>query len=458
MANTTIEEHENGITSEWVQRIGTLFYLVDPSKSTFKDPKEVPQYINEALPLFIALALLETAIRYLQGKKVRWNELFCSGGIGLLYMAIDFVCGAIMLLGYEWLYARRFLDLPWNSVYTWTGAFFLVDICYYWLHRAHHEVNILWAVHQVHHSGEDFNFGIPMRNSILQRAVSFGFYQPLALLGFPFPTILTHVALNFLFQFWVHTELISTVGPLEWIFNTPSHHRVHHGANKWCLDKNYGSVLIIWDRIFGTFQEEKHNEEIVYGLTSQPQSHNALWHQVFHFVDIYDKYKSMSTWTDKMKALFYGPGWFPGTHRLGDPDTFPDIKAPRAKYDPQLPKWQLVYIFTHLMLAGLVLYVFIIYRQDLSWSTVILCLVFFISSAGILTSMLDAWKWAPMMEASRCAMFIVAFTHLNPMANIPVANTAITGFFTISALFWISQSMGMDKVWVSLSLLNEYDM
>ncbi|XP_047499114.1 alkylglycerol monooxygenase-like [Penaeus chinensis] len=152
-----------------------------------------------------------------------------------------------------------------------------------WRNPNQPKINFLWAVHQIHHSSEDFTLSTALRLSVFQRLVHFGFYQPLALLGIPKTSVLVHMGFNYLFQFWVHTEVIRKLGPIEWVFCTPSSHRVHHGANKWCLDKNYGSLLIIWDRIFGTFQEEKEDEEIVYGLVEQPQSMNSVWHEVGHW-------------------------------------------------------------------------------------------------------------------------------------------------------------------------------
>lgn len=450
------KETTSNMVSSLIQRIGTLFYMVDPGSSTFKDAKEVPKYIHEAVPLFVVLMLLEAGIHYLRGQKIRFNELLSCGGLGLLHLATDFIASAMMLFGYEWLYDRRLMDLPWDSLSTWIGAFFLVDFCYYWIHRANHEVNILWAVHQVHHSAEDIHFGVPMRNHILQRVASFGFYQPLALLGFPFPTILTHVALNFLFQFWLHTDIIKSLGPFEYILNTPSHHRVHHGVNKWCLDKNYGSVLIIWDLLFGTFAKERDNEEIIYGLTDQPQSHNVIWHQVYYFRYMYEKVTSMNTWKDKLKTIFFGPGWNPGTSRLGDPDAYPDIKGPRAKYDPQLPYWHLGYLIIHSLIASVAQYIFCMHVQDLSWPTIAVYQLFFFTSVGILSSMLDSWKWAPILEVMRCAA-IVAYTHTYPVTVIPFVDTLLTATYTLSTILWISQSIAMDKALISIVELDKFE-
>ncbi|KAF2358769.1 Fatty acid hydroxylase, partial [Trinorchestia longiramus] len=149
-----------------------------------------------------------------------------------------------------------------------------------WLPVVLSEANVGWGAHQVHHSSEDYNLSTALRQSVFQKFFSFGFYLPLALVGVPLPAVLVHLQFNLLYQFWIHTEVVTTLGPLEWVLNTPSHHRVHHGSDPWCLDKNYAGFLIIWDRLFGTFEPERPDEKINYGLVDQPQTFNIAWLQV----------------------------------------------------------------------------------------------------------------------------------------------------------------------------------
>ncbi|XP_045602620.2 alkylglycerol monooxygenase [Procambarus clarkii] len=422
------------------QRVGSLLYLVHPNTTTFTHLHLVPDYVHQAVPLFVFFISLEVAVRYLLGKPARMNQIFSSIGVGILHEATGFMASWIALIGYQWLYQYRLLDLPWASPYTWFGALVFVDFCYYWIHRANHELNILWAVHQVHHSSEDYNLATAVRLSVLQRAAHFGFYQPLALLGFPLPTVVVHVAFNYLFQFWVHLEYVGSLGPIGWVFMTPSYHRVHHGANKWCLDKNYASVFIIWDRIFGTFESERDNEEIVYGLTQQPQTHNVLWHEFYYFVEIYHKARSMTSWGDFLRALFYGPGWAPGTPRLGDPDTFTDVRAPRAKYDPQVPLWQFVYVTTHMILAFLLQQLMIMNYKTCSWEMILTCLIFIYATVGVTSAMYDGWLWAPVAEAARCAA-VIAYSSTSPITALPNIDTALFVCFAASFLFWTSTGL-----------------
>lgn len=425
-------------TTRILQRVGTFFYLVDPNTAVFQDPKQVPNYINEAVPIFIFLTVVEFLATLLQGKELRINSILSSSGMGIIHQASDIMYGFVMLMGYEWLYERRLMDIPWDSMYAWFAVFILVDFIYYWEHRAKHEVNFLWGAHQVHHSSEDFHYPVALRNSMLHKIVSFGFYHPLALLGFPLSIVKVHAGLNLLFQFWIHTEYIGKLGPIEWIFNTPSHHRVHHGANKWCLDKNYASVFILWDRMFGTFQAERPDEKIVYGLTNQPQKYNVIWHQFFHFVDMYHKAREMKTWGDVLKVIFYGPGWNPGTPRLGDPSTLKDNPV-RTKYDNKLPLWQSAYILLHILMTAAVQFTISKQIQNLSWMSIIMAQVFIFTAVTNVTSMSDKWKWAPIVEATRCAFF-VTYSQINPMTNIPIVDKTVTVFLSISALIWVSYS------------------
>lgn len=433
------------------QKLGSLFYIVSPNATMFEHVSEIPNYVDDAGLIFSAFMLFEAIIRWFQGKEIRFNESLCSLGIGILHEATIFFSGTVMFFGYEWLYQYRFLTLPWNSLYTWFAAFVFIDFIYYWIHRANHEINILWVAHQVHHSSEDYNLTVAVRLSVFQRAAYLGFYQPLALLGFPFTMVIVHAAFNYLFQFWVHTDLFKNTGPLGYIIMSPSHHRVHHGSNKWCLDKNYASVFVLWDRIFGTFEPEREEEEIVYGLTDQPQSHSAIYMEFFYFKIIYEKVKSMSTWGDKLKALFYGPGWAPGTHRLGDPDTFPDIKAPRAKYDPSMPLWTAYYLIAHSFLLFLAQQLMNHQLQNSSWATIITFLGGIFISVGVFGGIIDKRWWAPLVETARCAAYI-AYASTTPVTEIPLVNTALMTYFSASMLLWTCLSIQVLSVILKQSL------
>ncbi|KAK7084226.1 hypothetical protein SK128_005488 [Halocaridina rubra] len=424
-----------------LKRVGTFFYLVDPSTSKFQDEKDVPNYINEGIPVFLSMLVLEYIFSYLRGRnKARLGDAATSSGHGLVYETSKVVTRGAELVAYNWLFEYRFFDLDWSSPFTWIIAALGVDLGFYWYHRATHEVSLFWAAHQVHHSSEDFNLSTALRQSIFQRAITVFFYNPLALLGVPLPAVFVHIQLNLLFQFWIHTECVKKLGPLEWIFNTPSHHRVHHGANKYCLDKNYAGVLIIWDRMFGTFQEEKDDEEIVYGVVDQPQSFNVLWLQVYYYGVVFRKAISMETWGDSLKAIFYGPGWFPGSPRLGDMEAVPDVKGQRVKYDPQLPFWHEIYISLHFFLALAFQQILVSKIATFTWYTAIIYMVFILVSISMIGAMYDGRWWAPLAEAVRCTGYVFYARQSSVFGNSTVDFLFVL-YFGFSAIIWASQSL-----------------
>ena len=187
------------------------------------------------------------------------------------------------------------------------GAIAAWDFVYYWNHRAMHESRWLWAVHVVHHSSERYNLSTALRQPV---ADAFGMFVPMGLLawaGFRPELIETARGVNLLYQFWIHTEAIGRLGPAEEVLNTPSHHRVHHGSNRRYIDRNHGSILITWDRLFGTFQRE--DEPVVYGLTKNLGSYDPLRIATHEYADILRDVARARTWRDRLGFVVRGPGW-----------------------------------------------------------------------------------------------------------------------------------------------------
>ena len=184
---------------------------------------------------------------------------------------------------------------------------FAEDLCYYWFHRIHHEVRFLWAAHVNHHSSQHYNLSTALRQPLLTPLTGPIFWAPLALLGFPPWMILTAQAWSLLYQFWLHTEAVDRLGPLEWILNTPSHHRVHHGKNVPYLDKNHGGIFIIWDRLFGTFAPE--DERVVYGLTKDITTFNPLRIGFHEVAAIARDVARAPTLGAKLGYVVRPPGW-----------------------------------------------------------------------------------------------------------------------------------------------------
>lgn len=235
---------------------------------------------------------------------------------------------------YQYLYEHAALLSPSpDAWWYWVALYLLIDFAYYWAHRMSHEVNLFWGGHVVHHQSEAYNLSVALRQSSLQVIWTFAFSLPIALLGFRTIDFALISAFNTLYQFWIHTETIRKLPRwVEFIFNTPSHHRVHHGRNPKYIDKNHAGSLIVWDRLFGTFQAEE--EAPVYGVTKPLRSWNAVFANLAHYADMREDLQRIPRWSDRLRYLFKKPGWLPaslGGYRAA-PDVDPDT---HRKYQSQ---------------------------------------------------------------------------------------------------------------------------
>jgi hypothetical protein len=309
------------------------------------------------------------------------------------------------------------VNLP--ALLSWALVFVLVDFCYYWSHRYAHEINILWAGHVVHHSSEEYNLPVALRQSALHGLMSWVFYMPLAFLGVPWRMFVACNALNLIYQFWIHTRAIARLSPLgEYILNTPSHHRVHHGVNPKYQDKNYAGVFITFDRWFGTFQVEE--EEPVYGITKPLRSWNPLWANVHVFVQIAKDAWRASRWADKMRIVFGRPGWRPA--ELGEIERPREVSADTIeKYDPPLPAPLAWYAFGQFVIALAAAFV-LLQRADALPLAQSAAAAFFIAVAlaGV-GGVFESAKWAATLETARqltlaAASLYLLWTGLGPDA------------------------------------------
>jgi sterol desaturase/sphingolipid hydroxylase (fatty acid hydroxylase superfamily) len=255
----------------------------------------------------------------------------------------------ILAIGVYQLLHQHFSFFEWerNWLY-WLMLFLLADLAYYWAHRKSHEINLFWGGHVVHHQSEDYNLSVALRQSSFQVIWTFAFSLPLAFLGFKTWDYALMASLITLYQFWIHTETINKMGWFEYVFNTPSHHRVHHGRDPKYIDKNHAGTLIIWDKMFGTFQEEE--ERPTYGITKPINSWNAVWANFSHYADMGNDLKRIPKWSDKIKYLFKKPGWLPDY--LGGYRSAPDVdKATYHKYESPAPVSMNFYVIFHYILC-----------------------------------------------------------------------------------------------------------
>jgi sterol desaturase/sphingolipid hydroxylase (fatty acid hydroxylase superfamily) len=257
----------------------------------------------------ISLIFIEIVIDLMTSKKRRWKDTGANFLIFIINQILQKTVvgsiGVICLIPFHWLTP---FSIPINLL-TWVLAFFIADLTYYWMHRIEHEQRILWALHSVHHSSNDYNLSISFRLSIIEGLIEWVFLIPMILVGFsPFQAIVGLILVA-QFQTWIHTERIGKLGWLDKIFNTPSVHRVHHGSNRKYLDKNYGGFLIIWDRIFGTYQKEE--EQVIYGLTKDINTNNPLLINFVEFKSIIKDLKKCKSMKDRFKIIFGSLSWRP---------------------------------------------------------------------------------------------------------------------------------------------------
>lgn len=322
-----------------------------------------------SIPAFILLIGAEVAWSWrlgrLRGDRPTYRlvdavtDLACgisSQATGLLLSAVVFA-GAYTL---TWTHLRLW-TLP-DSLPVWLLTFVLVDLVYYLWHRASHRVNLLWAAHVVHHQSEDYNLAVALRQSILTALTTLPFYLPFALLGVSPLVLLTVVALNTVYQFWIHTRLVGRLGPIEWVMNTPSHHRVHHGINPGYIDKNHAGVFIVWDRLFGTFVDE--GEEPVYGTVQAHRSADAIEANVAPLRELWAKARA-ARGLDRLRMLVAPPEWRPA--ELGGPVVVPE-PSPALRFDPRPPAWLNAYALMWLVTATIALTALLFGQHSLPWT------------------------------------------------------------------------------------------
>lgn len=276
-----------------------------------QDPN-FPDIILYAIPFFILAMLIELFVTIKQGiKTYESKDAFSSIAMGLGNVFLGFFSKALVLLSFVYIYEKfRLFTIPitwWSFIL----IFFADDFAYYWFHRISHECRLFWASHVVHHSSQHYNLSTALRQTWSGGFYTFIFWLWLPLLGFHPAMIIFQMSVSLLYQFWIHTEAIQKMPRwFESVFNTPSHHRVHHGSNPLYLDRNHAGILIIWDKLFGTFQPELEDEKVVYGLVKNINTYNpikiAFVEWILMFKDAFSGSKSIK---NRFLYLLKPPGW-----------------------------------------------------------------------------------------------------------------------------------------------------
>jgi sterol desaturase/sphingolipid hydroxylase (fatty acid hydroxylase superfamily) len=299
-----------------------------------------------AVPFFLLALLVELALDRRRGSGLyRANDAINSLSAGTLSTTIGYFTKLLPLIAWGFVLENfAIIDMPlsWfdaspRGIALWITAALAWDFCYYWFHRFSHEISVLWAAHAVHHQSEDYNLSTALRQTSTGFVFGWIFYVPLFVIGFPLEVLVTVNAVNLIYQFWVHTQVIRRMGVLDRILVTPSNHRVHHAQNERYIDKNYGGMLILWDRLFGTFEDEHEDEPVIFGVRKPLANWNPFWAnlQVYDYL-LFDA-RHARRWRDKLGIWFRRTGWRPPDVEERFPKRPVEFDA-FEKFDPPVPR------------------------------------------------------------------------------------------------------------------------
>ena len=310
--------------------------------------------IAYVVPVFTLMIFCEFLYGYLRKRNnYRLNDTVTSIGLGLMSRYPALLGLGVQGLVYAFIAKQFNLGfLGSYDPYVWVIAFVLYDLSYYWLHRSHHQIKVLWASHVVHHHGEEFNLSTALRQTGTDFLFKWIFYTPMLLLGIPVEIFVTVAALNLIYQFWVHTEHIGRLGVLDYILVTPSNHRIHHAQNKEYIDANYGGVFILWDRMFGTFIDERDDLKPIYGTSKPLNTWNPLWANLEVWSEMIKDTWRTRRWRDKIALWFSKPKWRPADVSEKYPIKKNDLTQFR-KFDTKTSLFAKIFGFTHLVFVSI---------------------------------------------------------------------------------------------------------
>ena len=359
-------------------------------------------FIPYAIPVFLLLIVIELFWGWWKGNNTyRANDSINSLSLGLLSTVTKFVflnIGLLVFSGIEENYAIWAFNS--SSLGHWLLAILLYDFLYYWFHRVSHERQFFWGSHVVHHQSEDYNLSTALRQTSTSFFTTWVFFIPCFFLGMPITMYVSIASAHLIYQFWVHTQHISTLGFLEWFMVTPSNHRVHHAQNPDYIDKNYGGLLIIWDRLFGTFQKEHREQPAIYGIRAPLASWNPIWANLHIFINMAMDAWRTANWLDKWRVLWSRTGWRPEDVEILYPAQKSNLDQ-FEKYNPDLSlltngaivaQYILLSVF-HLWSAGQVAQL----SYGLVWATVAIQAYTLV----VIGAILDGKPFARRLEQSR---------------------------------------------------------
>lgn len=390
-----------------------------------------------SIPVFFILIGIEVIYDRIRHRQLyRLNDAISNISCGIFEQITGVFAKVFTVALYAFVYDHwRLFTIP-DAWYTFIILFLAVDFAYYWAHRKSHEINLFWIGHVVHHQSEEYNLSVALRQGALQKVFTSVFYLPIALLGFSPEYFLLMAAINTLYQFWIHTEAIGKLGLLEWVMNTPSHHRVHHGRNPKYIDRNHAGVFIIWDKMFGTFEAEE--EHPVYGITTPVRTWDALTSHVRPFENLVRDWKLVKEWKYRIQLLFMKPGWLPA--KYGGYREPPEVREDTyVKFETKLNKQMNWYLLVHFffILSGTSFFLFNLSKMSAAeqWLAMV-AISYSIMSAGWLFEAKKSAKWVEMLR-----LFIVGFIVFTFFRNdsYKIAMAISVFVVVIFSLIWLFQ-------------------
>jgi sterol desaturase/sphingolipid hydroxylase (fatty acid hydroxylase superfamily) len=380
-------------------------------------------YLAFAVPLFVFFMLLEYAVAKRKGKLYfNFTNSITNINVGIAERLADVFITGVFYFVYDNIYRHYALFHFRPTVFHWIVLLLVTDFIWYWYHRLAHEMNVLWSVHIVHHQSEDFNYTVSARITVFQAIVRTGFWAVLPVLGFTAPMITAMLLIHGLYPFFLHTRLIGKLGILEYILVTPSHHRVHHASNEQYLDKNYGDVLIIWDKLFGTFCAEKDDEAIVFGLTKPLGSHSFLW-QHFHFtLELLYSVKHTPGWRNKLRLLFSKPENIdPDTRKILE-NKF-NIHSNKEPVEKKLNR----YVVWQIAITLVLLFVFLLFEKQLPILIQVLSAALIMITLVNCGAILEQRKWIFYLEYTRYLLILILVVGYLPSIKLFLLVALATG-------------------------------
>ena len=335
-----------------------------------------------AVPFFLLALVIELIVDRVRGTGYfRANDAINSLSAGTLSTTIGYFTKflPVYISGFVFHQFALFdidialFDTSPRGLALWVLAILAWDFCYYWAHRCGHEISVLWAAHAVHHQSEDYNLSTALRQTSTGFIFGWVFYLPLFLIGLPIEVIATANAIDLIYQFWVHTQHIDKLGWADRVFVTPSNHRVHHAQNEIYIDKNYGGILILWDRLFGTFQEELDEEPVVFGVRKPLASWNPFWANLQVYAYLWFDAVRAKHWRDKFGIWFRRTGWRPDDVAANWPKATTDPKS-FHRFDPQVSTAIRRYVLGQFMVAVvMVLWIGVLFAEQGALAVLVPC-------------------------------------------------------------------------------------